>query len=62
MNDHRLGKDFLHSEAWIEGGEGVLEDDLHVAAEAAHLGAVGGEEIFTFEADAAGCRLDQAQD
>ena len=61
MNDQRLGDDVFDAEAWIERGEGILKNDLHVAAQAAHFAAAGGQQIAAFEADAAGGGLDQAQ-
>jgi hypothetical protein len=62
MNDKGLGDYVFYAEAGVERGEGVLEDDLHVAAELAHLAARGGEQVATVEADAAGGGLDEAED
>ena len=62
VNDQRLGDDVFNAEAGIERGEGVLKDDLHIAAEAAHFAGAGGEQIAVFEADVAGRGLDEAQD
>jgi hypothetical protein len=59
--DHeRLADDFFHSHARIERAERVLEDDLHVAAQAAHISAAGGKQVVAFETDAAGSWFDQA--
>ena len=62
MNDQGLGDDVFYAVAGIEGGEGILENDLHVAAEAAHFAAGGGEQVATIEAHAAGGGLDEAKD
>ena len=62
MNDQGLGDDVFDAIAGVEGGEGVLEDDLHVAAEATHFAAAGGEQIAAVEAHAAGGGLDEAKD
>jgi hypothetical protein len=62
VDDERLGDDLLDAEAGIERGEWILEDDLHIAAQSAHFAAVGGEQVVSFEADAAGSRFDEAQD
>ena len=53
MNDERLGDDFLDTEAGIERGEGILKDDLHIAAQPAHFAGAGAEQVASFEADAA---------
>ena len=53
MDDQRLGHDFFHAHARVERGEGVLKDDLHVAAEAAELAAAGGEHVLAVEIDGA---------
>ncbi len=39
MNHQRLGHDFFHAHARVERGEGVLKDDLHIAAKMAKLAA-----------------------
>ena len=62
MNEQRLGDDVLHAEAGIERTEGILKNDLHVAAQAAHFVAAGGEQVVSFEVDAAGSGLDEAKD
>ena len=56
-----LGDDVFDPEAGIERGEGILKDDLHIAAQAAHFTGAGGEQVAAFETDAARSRLDQAQ-
>jgi hypothetical protein len=47
VNDQRLGDDVFYAEARVKGGEGVLKNNLQVAAVQAH---------------AAGCGLDEAKD
>jgi hypothetical protein len=61
MNDERLGDDVLDAEAGIERGEGILEDDLHIAAQPPHFAGAGGEQVAAFEADAARSRLKEPQ-
>ena len=62
MNDQRLGDDVFHAVTRIERGKRILENDLQVAAEAAHFTRAGGEQVAAFEADAAGGGFNQAQD
>src|SRR5579862_8620744 len=62
MDDQGLGDYVFYAEAGVEGGEGVLKDDLHVAAEAAHFAARGGEQVAAVQADAAGGGFDEAED
>jgi hypothetical protein len=62
VNEQRLGDDVLYAETGIERTEGILKNDLHIAAEAAHFGAAGGEQVVSFELDAAGSGLDEAED
>jgi hypothetical protein len=62
MNKQRLGDDVFHPVTGIEGGERILENDLHVAAEAAHFAGAGGEQVAAFEVNAAGGGLNQPQD
>ncbi len=62
MDDQRLGDDVFHAQARIERTEGILKDDLHVAAQLPHLAAAGGEQIVAFELNAAGSWLDQTKD
>jgi hypothetical protein len=59
VNDQRFGDDVLHAEARVEGGEGVLKNDLQVAAQAAHFASTGGEQVAAVQAHAARCGLDQ---
>src|ERR1700691_1153274 len=61
MNNERLRNDLLHAEAGIKRGEGILKNDLHIAAQPAHLTTAGSQQVAPFEADAAGSGLDQAQ-
>ena len=62
MDKKRLGDDVFDAEAGIERGEGILKDDLHIAAQAAHFAGAGGEQVAAFEADAARGGLDEAQE
>ena len=62
VDDEWLGDDVFDSQAGIEGAEGILKDDLHVAAEAAKFGVARGEQIVTVEADTAGSGFDEAED
>src|SRR4029077_17922562 len=62
VDDERLGDDVLHSHAGIERTERILEDDLHLATEAAQFGRAGGEQIAAVEMNAASGRLNQPQD
>src|SRR5579864_4678307 len=39
MNDQRLGNDVFDAKAWIERGEWVLKNNLHVAAQPPHRGS-----------------------
>src|SRR5690606_925763 len=48
--------------ARIEGGEGILEDHLELAADGAHGAAAQGEEIAAGKANGPGIRLDQPHD
>ncbi len=51
MNDQRLGNHVFDSHAGIKRSEGILKDDLHIAAEATHFGMIGGEQVAAFEHD-----------
>ena len=62
MNDQGFRDDLFDGEARVERGEGILKNDLQVAAQAAHFGAAGGEQVASIEPDAAGGGLDQAED
>jgi hypothetical protein len=62
MDDERLGEDVFDAEAWVEGAEGILKDDLHVAAEGAEFGAGCGKDIGAIEMNTAGGGLDEAED
>ena len=61
VHRQRLGQDLAHRHARVERGIGVLEDDLHVPAQAAQrvLAEVG--DLLALEADRARGRLHQAQ-
>ena len=43
MLPHRLADDLAHGQAGGQGGEGILEDDLHLGAQGAHL--LGGDVV-----------------
>ena len=62
MDDQRFGDDVFYSEARVERGEGILKDDLQVAAQAAYFGAARRKQIGVLETDAARGGLDQAED
>ena len=53
MDEQRLGDNLLHSHTWIQGGVGILEDGLHLAAQAAQLGARCPCHVDAVHADAA---------
>ena len=61
MDDQGLGDDVFDAKAGVERGEGILEYDLQVAAQVPHFGMSSREQIFAFEADAAGGGLDEAE-
>ena len=62
VDDERLGDDIFDPEAGIEGTEGILKNDLHVAAEAAEFGLAGDKQIVTPKVNAAGSGFDKAED
>ena len=62
VNYKRLADDVFHSQAGIERTERVLKNNLHVAAEAAHFAAAGGEQVASLEVNTARTRLDQSKD
>src|ERR1700722_7051114 len=61
VDDQRFADDVFHIHSWIERTEGVLEDDLHIAAKAAHFTVSRGSQVAAFETYAAGTRFYQAQ-
>src|SRR5579862_1243390 len=62
MNDKRFGYYISDSHAGIERTERVLEDDLHLTAEAAQLLASRAKEIARVKLNAARARLNKPQD
>ena len=60
MDDQRLGDDLLDAHARIERAEGVLEDRLGAAAEAAQRRIGQARDVLAVEQDAAGRRLGRA--
>jgi hypothetical protein len=62
VNVDAFAHDRSHPHAWIERGVGVLENDLHLAAQVAHLAPPQRGKIAAVEDDAAAGRFDQAQD
>ena len=62
MNAPRLAENVENPHARIEGGEGILKDDLHVPTELAQFARRCGEHILTLKADGAGGGLDEPQD
>src|SRR5215469_3158247 len=57
----RLGENLPDGHARIEGGIGVLEDELRVAAQRPELTLLEGRDIATVETDASRCWFDQPQ-
>src|SRR5690606_649669 len=62
VHDQCLFDDFANRHARVERSEGILENELHIAAQAAHLGCRVRLEISSLELNFAGIGLDQAQD
>ncbi len=62
LDGEGLADDLADAHFGVEGGEGVLEDHLHAAAEGAELAGVGGEDVGGIEGDGAGGGLDEAQE
>ena len=61
VHGHRLDQDLAHGHARIERGVGVLEDDLHVAAQLAQRLLVEVRDLLALEAHRARRRIHQAQ-
>src|SRR6478609_5667983 len=61
MDDQRLAEDGADRHPRIEGGELVLEHELHVPPHRAQIGAAELADVLTIEHDLAVGRLDQAQ-
>ena len=61
VDSEGLGENLLNGHARVERGVGVLEDDLHAAAQVAHGGGGGGRKGLALEDDNAGGGFDQAQ-
>lgn len=57
-----LGEDLADAHTRVEGGVGVLEDDLHLAAEGADTAGGCGADVFAVEVDGAGGGLDEADE
>ena len=55
-----LADELLHRHPRVEGADGVLEDDLHVAALALELARAEARQVDAFELDHAGGRLEKA--
>ena len=53
MDQQRLGDNLQHLHAWIQGGVGILENGLHLPAQAVQLGARSPRHIDAVHADAA---------
>ena len=62
MDDQRLADDRADRHARVERGVGILEDDLHVAAQRAQRLAVERDDALAFEPHLARGRLDEPQD
>src|SRR5207244_1535151 len=54
VNDEWLGNDVFDAHARVERAERVLEDDLHIAAQAAHFAVARREQIFSLVENASG--------
>src|SRR6185436_13565730 len=57
-----LADDLAHVHARVQARVRILEDDLHLAAEGAHLRRAEREDVASVVHDAAVARLDQAED
>src|SRR2546430_6610750 len=62
MNVKRFAEDVADGLAGIERGEGVLEDDRHLAANATHSPTTQSKDVLASEVDLTGRPLGQAQD
>jgi hypothetical protein len=62
VHDQRLGDDLADRHARIERGVGVLENELHVAAQLAHLGCRIRRQFAPLEPDGTVIGLDQPDD
>ena len=62
MDAQRLGDDVAYPHARVERRVRVLEDDLHVAPQALHLGAPRHHHVQAVEHDSSGGRLGEPQD
>jgi hypothetical protein len=62
LQAHRLGNVDAGRHARIEGGQGVLEDDLYLAAQAAARFRIGVGEILARQHDLARVGLQEMQD
>jgi len=62
MDGEGLGEDLPDAHAGVEGGEGVLEDDLHAAAHGAELAGAEGEEVGSVVEDLASGGFNEAEE
>ena len=62
MDDEDFAKDRPDGHARIERGEGVLENDLHVAPHRAQVSAAKAQHVLPVEHDLARAGFDEAQD
>jgi hypothetical protein len=61
VDDHGLADNLLDGHPRVEGAIGILKDDLHIATEAAEVGARGSQHVAAIKADAAGVGFDEAE-
>src|SRR5262249_27095048 len=62
VHDERLADDRAHGHSRVQRCERVLEDDLHVAAQALKLAAIERGDVLALEPDLSRGRLDEPQD
>jgi hypothetical protein len=62
MDNQRLTDDLTDGHAGVQGRIGILEDDLHVAAQCLEFTAIEFSDVATLEPDLPSGRFDQAQD
>jgi hypothetical protein len=62
VDRQRLGERLPHGHAGVERAVGILEHDLHAAAQRAQRAGVERQHVLAIEGHAAGVRLDQPED
>ena len=61
MDLEGLRQDLVNGLSGVQRGVGILENDLHLAADGAHILAAQGRQLRALEGDRAGSGLDQVQ-